>query len=409
MHLAAVDRGAGQLPTGRRRHRHPAPLDDRQAPAAQPLRDGGADAKVLGEADKRRQRGDLRSERRLERHLLAGIPHRQPQAPRAHLRRKRQRVGLPVTGRRDLPPATDPGLCPGRSPRRGRIEMDHDLGRLAMGDDDRLRKPVDPGKGVALHEPPRLEKPLPGVGGGGRDDQPEHASAHQRHGNKRQPEPVPRPRQGRAEIVTARHLGHLADRRLAEHPRARLLAGIADELDNPEELIAERREAAGDEPRQLVEATRSPHPAIKRHRENAAGGDRTGIQSKPRKDRRVGEPIEEEKREPGDEDAEQGDADRLDPLHSPDGGTEIVELPPQRHWEREGGRGPCNGRLRIVRLALGTHGLSPARESTFFILPFSPGTRPAAGPRSLHPAAIRAPATCAPPRTARGARRARRG
>ena len=276
-----------------------------------------------------------------------------------------------------------------------------------MGDDDRLREPVDPGKGVALHESPRLEKSLPGVCRGGRHDQPEHASEHQRHGSKRQPEPVPRPRQGRAEIVAARHLGDLADRRLAEHPRARLLAGIADKLDNPEELIAKRREAAGDKPCQLVKPARSPHPAIKRHRENAAGGDRSGIQRKPRQDRRVGEPIGEEKRQPGDEDAEEGDADRLDSLHSPDGGTKIVELPAQRSRERKG-RVSWNGRLRIGRLALGTHGLSPARESTFFILPFSPGIRPAAGARSLHPAAIRAPATCAPPRKARAARRARR-
>ena len=51
--VAAVDRGAGQLPIGRRRHRHPAPLDDRQAPAAQPLRDWGVDAEVIGEADQR--------------------------------------------------------------------------------------------------------------------------------------------------------------------------------------------------------------------------------------------------------------------------------------------------------------------------------------------------------------------
>ena len=408
--VVAVDRGAGQLPVGRRRHRHSAPLHDRQASRAQPLRDRSVDAKVIREADQRRKRGDLRSERRLERDLLAGIPHRQPQARRAHLRGKGERIGLPLTRRRDLPPTADPGLCPGRSPRRGCIEMDDELGRLAMGDDDRLREPVDPRKRVALHEPPRREKPLPGVGRGGRHEQPEPASQHQRHGNKRQPEPMPRPGKGCPQVVAARHLGHLADRRLAQHPRARLLAGIANQLHDPEELIAERGEAASDEPRQPVEPACSPDPAMKRHRKGATGGDRGSPQSKAHKLGAVGDPIEEEEPEPSDEDAEEGSAERFDPLHPPDGGAEVVELLPQRHGEREGGRVPGNGRLWNGFLGFAAHALVPARESTLFILPFSLPGADAEGHRSLSPPpATRAPATCAPPRTARGARRAWRG
>ena len=294
----------------------------------------------------RRNPCDLRAKGGHERHRLPGISHRQPQRGLRHLRRQRERVALSVAARRQRGAAADPRLGLRRPPPRLCTQPDADLRLFTMRDHQLLRQPTDPREGEPLHEPPRRKKSGPGIGCSVGNDQRQRDRDRKRHGCQPGPESVSWLRHRLAEITAARRLRHLTDGRLAERPRRLLVAMRADNLHDAEQLVAQRRKPAGDQPRQTVEPAMAPDPAVEGHGNRSAAGYGRREEHPPHETRRVADAVEQKQHEPGHEHAADRAADGLDRLDRPDNPAEGLQLPTQALGQRKAACGHT-GRRQI--------------------------------------------------------------
>ena len=127
-----------------------------------------------------------------------------------------------------------------------------DRERLAMGDHDLAGKGLPGREGVAGGVAPGREEPVPGVGSRGRKEGEQ--AERDRQGNGHQPGPQSMARIGDrvAKVAAGGVLGDLSDRGLAQGGRPGLLEVVAHQLDDPQQLVADPRVRAGEQPGELL-------------------------------------------------------------------------------------------------------------------------------------------------------------
>ena len=160
---------------------------------------------------------------------------------------------------------------------------------------------------------------------------------------------------GVAEVAALRVLGHLADGRLAERPRPGLLEVVAHQLDDPQELVADRRVLPARAASRAAPAagsarpTGTPPPAFRRQPTNAADEQRG---AEP--DRRVERAIQQEHQQVGGHDREA----------AAQAASTILMIQTRRRKScncRRSASGSCNrscgyARLMLTSLSTGSHG-----------------------------------------------------
>jgi hypothetical protein len=129
-----------------------------------------------------------------------------------------------------------------------------------------------------------------------------------------------------AKVTFLRVFSDLPNRGDAQGARARLLEIVPHEFDDSEQLIADVRVFAGQQPGQLVQASVAPHPTVQREGHAGAAADGDGKERKARPVRCLTQAVEHEQREKCDQDPRDGSADRLDRLNRPDQPAEVVQL-----------------------------------------------------------------------------------
>ena len=284
--------------------------------------------------------------------------------------------------------ATDPGPRPIRPPLRIRAKAHINLRLFAVRDHQCLRQPVDPREREPLHEPPRGKKSGPGIRRSCGNKQWQRHRKSEWHCGQPGPEPVPRPGHGLAKIVATGRLRHLPDGRLAERPRPLLFALIANDLHDAEQLVAQRRKAAGDQPRQPVEPALAPDPAVEGDGDRGAAGDGRGEEHPPHRSGRVADAVEQKQDKPGHEHAEEGAADGLDRLDHPDSAPKGTQLLPQALGQRKAA-GTHVRRRHVAahmspRVMITTHFIIRPFKSVPAIF-FPPKTIPTGSPASQAP------------------------
>ena len=129
------------------------------------------------------------------------------------------------------------------------------------------------------------------------------------------------------EIPTLGVLGHFPDRRLAQRRRTRLLEFVPDQLDDPQQLVADVRVLPAQELSELIQVAVPPDPSVDGHRHPCASDDRRGQQRGAEPDRRVPRAIHQEHQQVCGHDREDRRTGCLHHLDGPDPAAEFVQLP----------------------------------------------------------------------------------
>ena len=326
----AVDLGRPQVAAGRRGERGAAPLHQRDGTAADVLARRAGPAEVIGQRDRGDQRGQLGTQGRLDLDHPRGVADLEGQPAGLDLRGHAELIHVVLAepgGHRGLP--IELGIGMRRVPDGFLGQLGGDGERLAVRDDHARGEVLQRGEGISGRAAPRREQPRPGAAGRRRVGQAQRDRGHDRHRGGHRPRQVARGGDGVAEVSPVRVLGHLADRRLAQRPRPGLLEVVADQFDDPQELVADRRVLPGQQHRELLEPSVPPDPSVDRRRDPQAADERRHEQRGAEPRRRVEGAVQEEHQQVGGHHREGRGAGRLHHLDHPDPAAEVVQLPPE--------------------------------------------------------------------------------
>lgn len=321
---------AESLPAGDGAEHGAAAPDERGRAAPDVLRQGRRPFEVLGQADLGDDRGELGPVGRLDADGPRGIADLQFEGPGLDLCGHREFIRTAPQRRRDGPPRAEPDRPRLGLPFRAFGEAGRQGERLAVGDDQSRGQGGERGEGVPGRPAPRRDQPGPGVRGRGRHGDGQGHRRDRGHRRQDRPQAMPRRGDGVREVALPGVLGDLDDGRLAEAERTGLLRAVPDELDDPEETIADVRMSAGQEPGELVGPAVPPDPAIQGDRHGQEREARQGEQPQADPPGRVDRAIQAEQHEIGGQHAEGGDAKALGGLPRPDPGPERGELLAER-------------------------------------------------------------------------------
>ena len=213
-----------------------------------------------------------------------------------------------------------------RRPARVFVELHRELHRLRERHDELFRQRLDASKGEALDVLPRHRPALCGIPRGVRHAESSGDGKRRRTRERPAPTSMPRLRHRVGKILVLHRLRRLRHGRLHESLAARGIV-MPRKLHDAEQLIAEPRKGALQQPRRIFELPLTPHPAMPFERQTEPEHCRTTEHERPAHPRgRLHHAIQHEQHDPRHQQAHETSQNALQNLHDPNATTKVREL-----------------------------------------------------------------------------------
>ena len=299
------------------------------------------------------ERRELRSRPRQHGDFLAHIAERELQGGVILLRRQGEHIRAVFERALNERLAFEARLRALRRPARVFIELHRELHRLRERHDELFRQRLDAGKGEALDVLPRHRPALCGIPRGVR-----HAESCRERDDRccaEAPSPACMPRLWHRirKILVLHRVRRLRHGGLHEPLAARGIV-MPRKLHDAEQLIAEPRKGALQQPRRIFQLPLPPHPAMPFERQTEPEHRRTTQHERPAHPRgRFHHAIQHKQHDPRHQQAHEAREHTLQHLHHPNATTKVRELGLQdRRKGRFHGRNCARRRTSVPEIKL---------------------------------------------------------